>query len=99
MQVLNAKQSQRRQENHVCPLPLDLIERIIERFSNPGDLVFDPFGGIGSTVYKALEMGRRGLFTELNEGYWRSGVKYCQEMELQKSAPTLFDLLKIEVAA
>lgn len=98
MQVLNNKQSQRRQENHVCPLPLDLIERIIERFSNPGDLVFDPFLGIGSTCYKAIEMGRRGIGTELNESYWRSAVAYCKEIEVQKSAPTLFDFLKLEAA-
>lgn len=96
MHVLNAQQMQRRQENHVCPLPLDLIEWVVERFSNPDDLIYDPFGGIGSTVYQAIKMRRRGVFTELNEAYWRAGVQYCQEIEIQQSAPTLFDLIALE---
>lgn len=96
MRVLNAQQMQRRQENHVCPLPLDLIEWVIERFSNPDDLVYDPFGGIGSTVYQAIKMHRRGVFTELNYDYWRAGVQYCKEIEIEKSAPTLFDLMALE---
>lgn len=96
MRVLNAQQMQRRQENHVCPLPLDLIEWVVERFSNPDDLVYDPFGGIGSTVYQAIKMHRRGVFTELNEAYWRAGVQYCREMEIQRSAPTLFDLAALD---
>lgn len=96
MNVLNAKQRDRRQENHICPLPLDLIQRIIERYSNPDDLVFDPFGGIGSTPYQAIQMGRRGMFVELNHEYWRAGVNYCQEAEAKRSAPTLFDLMEFE---
>lgn len=99
MRVLNAQQMQRRQENHVCPLPLDLIEWVIERFSNPDELVYDPFGGIGSTVYQAIKMRRRGVFTELNEAYWRAGVQYCKEIEIQQSAPTLFDLIALETVA
>lgn len=96
MRVLNARQMGRRQENHVCPLPLDLIERIIDRFSMPGELVYDPFGGIGSTVYQALKMDRRGFMTELNATYWQSAVAYLREIEIQKSAPTLFDMMELE---
>lgn len=92
MHVLNAKQMERRQENHICPLPLDLIAWIVERFSNPDELVYDPFGGIGSTCYQAIRMGRRGIMTELNEAYYRAAVKYLQDIEMQKAAPTLFDL-------
>jgi DNA modification methylase len=101
MHTLNGQQTHRRLENHICPLPLDLIEWVIERFSNPDDLVYDPFGGIGSTAYQALKMGRRAVFTELNEMYWATGVKYCQEMEAKMSAPTLFDFIefdKVEVS-
>ena len=98
MNVLNARQMARRQENHVCPLPLDLIERIIDRFSMPNEIVYDPFGGIGSTVYQAIKMGRRGIMTELNTAYWNSAVHYLSEIEIQHSAPTLFDLMEMEVA-
>lgn len=96
MNVLNARQMARRQENHVCPLPLDLIKRIIDRFSMPDELVYDPFGGIGSTVYQAIKMGRRGIMTELNTDYWKSALYYLNEISVQKSAPTLFDLIEME---
>lgn len=96
MRVLNAQQMARRQENHVCPLPLDLIEWIIERFSMPGELVYDPFGGIGSTCYQAIKMGRRGIMTELNELYFAAAIQYCRDAEIEQSAPTLFDLMELE---
>lgn len=96
MHSLNGQQTQRRLENHICPLPLDLIEWVIERFSNPGEVVCDMFGGIGSTAYQAIKMGRKGLMIELNELYWETAVKYCQEIEVQRSAPTLFDLMQLE---
>lgn len=57
-------------ERHICPLQLDVIERCIELWSNPGDLVFSPFAGIGSEGYQALLMGRRFLGIELKESYW-----------------------------
>ena len=79
-----------------CPLPLDLIEWVIERFSNPGETVCDMFGGIGSTAYQAIKMGRKGAMIELNELYWETAVKYLQEIEVQRSAPTLFELMELE---
>ena len=96
MRTLNSGQSKGREENHTCPLPLDLIERMIRRYSNEGDLVFDPFGGLSSVPYMAVKMNRRGYSVELNFDYWRAGVRYCQGLELQKKAPTLFDMLEIE---
>nr|DAM59633.1 MAG TPA: Helicase of the snf2 rad54 family [Caudoviricetes sp.] len=54
-------------EKHICPLQLEVIKRCIELWSNPNDIVLDPFAGIGSTPYVALRMGRRGLGVELNE--------------------------------
>jgi DNA modification methylase len=96
MHSLNGQQTQRRLENHICPLALDLIEWVIERFSNPGEVVCDMFGGIGSTAYQAIKMGRKGMMIELNELYWETAVKYLQEIEVQRSAPTLFELMELE---
>lgn len=101
MRSLNLEQARNRQENHVCPLPFDVVERVINRFTNPDELVLDPFGGLGTTVYCAIRLGRRGYASELNPDYWRWAVKYCQEAEIKRSAPTLFDLeaLATEVTA
>jgi DNA modification methylase len=91
MRTLNSKQSQKRRENHICPLPFDIVERIIRLYSNPGDVVFDPFGGIGTVAYKAIEMHRLGLMCELNNEYFGHAASYCKEIEQQVMAPTLFD--------
>lgn len=96
MQTLNNKQSHRRQENHLCPLPLDIVKRAIELYSNPDDLVCDPFAGMMTVPYVAIQTGRRGIGMELNEGYWAGGVHYCQEAEAKRNAPTLFDLIEAE---
>ncbi|MDD3041114.1 DNA methyltransferase [Bacteroides sp.] len=58
-------------ERHICPLQLEVIQRCIELWTNPGDIVFDPFGGIGSVPYTGLRMGRRGLGIELKESYYK----------------------------
>lgn len=57
-------------EKHICPLQLDVIERCIDLWTNPNDIVLDPFAGIGSTPYQAVLMGRRGLGIELKESYF-----------------------------
>ena len=95
MRMLNTKQSQKKRQNHICPLQLDIVERLIERYSNKGELVFDPFGGIGTVPYCAIKLGRRGLSTELNYDYWKDGLSYLREAENEVSAPTLFDLMAI----
>ena len=61
-------------ERHICPLQLDVIERCLQLWSNPGDLVLSPFAGIGSEGYCALRMGRRFIGIELKESYWRQAV-------------------------
>ena len=61
-------------ERHICPLQLEVIERGIELWSNPNDIVYDPFGGIGSTGYVALKMGRRTVMSELKESYYKQNV-------------------------
>lgn len=64
----NAREEQ--DEKHICPLQLDTIERIIHLYSNKGDTVFTPFMGIGSEVYQAVKMGRKGVGFELKESYY-----------------------------
>lgn len=95
MRTLNTRQSQKNRQNHICPLQLDIVERLIERYSNKGETVFDPFGGIQTVPYCAVRMGRRGLSTELNYDYWKDGLSYLQEAEQEVSAPTLFDLMAV----
>ncbi len=92
MLTLNTSQSQRAQQLHVCPLQFDIVDRLINRYSNPDDLVYDPFGGIMTVPYRALRAGRRGIGVELNPGYWADGVKYLEAEERRRDMPTLFDL-------
>jgi hypothetical protein len=61
-------------EKHICPLQLDVIARGVELWSNPGDIVFSPFAGIGSEGYQAIKMGRRFVGVELKESYYRTAV-------------------------
>lgn len=61
-------------EKHICPLQLDVIARGVELWSNPGDIVFSPFAGIGSEGYQAIKMGRRFVGVELKESYYRVAV-------------------------
>ena len=96
MRTLNCKQSQKKRQMHVCPLQLDITERLIERYSNRGDTVFDPFGGIQTVPYCAVKMGRYGLSTELNYDYWRDGLTYLREAEAGVLSPTLFNLFELE---
>ncbi|HYD06527.1 MAG TPA: DNA methyltransferase, partial [Reyranella sp.] len=76
MRTLNSEQSQRRRENHLCPLQLDIVDRLIRRFTNAGDLVFDPFMGIGTVPSRAIRLGRTGGGSELNPEYFRDAVYY-----------------------
>lgn len=99
MVTLNTEQSRKRQAMHVCPLQFDIVDRLIERYSNPGELVFDPFGGLFTVPYRSVLMGRRGRAAELNPGYFLDGVKYLQAAERQVDMPTLFDLIDDEVAS
>lgn len=93
MRTLNTDQSRRRKQMHVCPLQLDIVERIINRYSNEGDLVYDPFGGLMTVPMMAVKMHRRGYGCELNPDYFRDGVGYLQEAENEIETPTLFDFM------
>jgi DNA modification methylase len=70
-------------ERHLCPLQLDVIERALILWSNPGDTVLSPFMGIGSEGDAALRRARRFLGVELKESYWRQAVKYLTAIESQ----------------
>lgn len=78
-------------EKHICPLQLDVIKRGINLWTNPNDIVFTPFMGIGSEVYQSLKMGRRGIGIELKESYYNQAVINCENAE--KSADnSLFNI-------
>ena len=71
-------------ERHICALQLQVIERGIRLWSNPGDLVFSPFGGIGSEGYQALRMGRRFLGAELKRSYWQQACKNLEQAKREQ---------------
>lgn len=93
MRTLNTTQSRRRLQMHVCPLQLDIVERIINRYSNEGDKILDPFGGLMTVPMTAVKMHRKGYGIELNPDYFRDGVGYLQEAENEIETPTLFDFI------
>lgn len=86
-------------EKHVHPLQLDVIDRSVVLWSNPGDTVFTPFMGVGSEVYSAVRLGRRGVGVELKKTYFRQAVKNLEMVDkIEAEAPTLFDFAGVEVA-
>lgn len=93
--VLNARIAREdRDEKHICPLQLEVIRRIVRLWSNPGDIVLSPFGGIGSEPYVALEQGRRAVSMELKPAYYRQMVRNCEGVSGEdRPQVTLFDFL------
>ena len=78
-------------EKHICPLQLDTIERIIHLYTNPGEVVFSPFGGIGSEGFQAIKMGRKSKSIELKESYFHLNAKNHRDAVHEKeSVLTLF---------
>ena len=99
MLTLNGEQSRRALEFHICPLQFDIVDRLIERYSNKGDLVYDPFGGLGTVPLRARKLGRQGRASELNPTSFRDAVMYQRELDNEMATPSLFDLLDIEGSA
>jgi DNA modification methylase len=99
MLTLNGDQAKRSVEKHVCPLQFDIVDRLIDRYSNPDELVYDPFCGLGTTPYRAILKGRRGGGSELNSAYFMDQVHYLKAAEREFSMPSLFDSLEQEEAA
>ena len=78
-------------ERHICPLQLDLIERAVRLWSNRGETVLSPFAGIGSEGHEAVRLGRRFVGIELKSSYWRSACENLEEAERAANEPTLLD--------
>ena len=87
LQYMSARHE--KDERHICPLQLDVIHRGIQLWTNPNDIVFTPFMGIGSEVYEAVRMGRRGIGFELKESYYDIAKKNMQSIIKSKSQLTL----------
>lgn len=96
MRTLNTMQAQKGREKHICPLQFDIVDRLIERFSNEGELIFDPFGGLMTVPYRALLKKRKGAATELSAAYFLDGVHYLQMAEEKMATPQLFDLANFD---
>lgn len=80
-------------ERHISPLQLTVIRRCLDLWSNPGDVVYSPFTGIGSELYVALQMGRKAIGAELKLSYWKQAVQNCMAAERDRGT-TLFDLME-----
>lgn len=91
---LNAAQVRTGATSHVCPLPFDLVERLIRLYSNAGDVVLDPFSGLGTVAYCAVKLARYGVGVELNAAYFEASARYVQAMERETLTPTLFDVIE-----
>lgn len=79
-------------EKHVHPLQLDVIERAVVLWSNPGEIVFTPFMGVGSEVYGAVSLGRFGIGVELKASYYRQAVANMADVGREARQPDLFDM-------
>jgi len=99
MRTLNGEQYAKGREMHLCPLQFDIVDRLVTQFSMPGELVFDPFCGLGTVPLRALKLKRRGLGVELNGGYWKDSLWYLRAAEREAATPSLFDLADDEKEA
>jgi len=90
--TLNARMGRdNNDERHVCPLQLDVIERCLQLWSNPGDVVLSPFGGIGSEGVGALRADRKYIGIELKKSYFDAAIKFLAQEENEQQLPSLFD--------
>ncbi|NID14989.1 DNA methyltransferase [Luteibacter yeojuensis] len=99
MRTLNSTQAAKGKEQHLCPLQFDIVERGIEQYSMPGEVVYDPFAGLGTVPYMAVKMGRYGRGCELANLYFLDACAYCAGAERGLSMPGLFDALEQQAAA
>lgn len=90
--TLNVQQAREEpDERHICPLQLDLIERAVRLWTNPGELVLSPFAGIGSEGYVSIKQGRRFVGIELKPSYWKVACDNLARAEAEAAIPSLFD--------
>ena len=83
-------------ERHICPLQLDLIERAVRLWSNPGELVLSPFAGIGSEGWVSILAKRRFVGVELKPTYWQTASDNLKRAANDANTPSLFDLMESE---
>ncbi len=95
MMTLNSNQSSKKMNMHICPLQFDIVDRVINRFSNKNEIVYDPFGGLMTVPYRAIKLGRKGRSSELNYEYFRDGLTYLRAAEHEITIPSLFNILEI----
>jgi DNA modification methylase len=89
--VLNGKEgTDTGDEKHIAPLQLEVIHRLVNLWSNPGETVFTPFLGIGSEAYQALKDGRRAIGCELKDSYFDVAVRNCRKAAMEKNQLQLF---------
>jgi DNA modification methylase len=81
-------------EKHICPLQLGTIERCIKLYSNPGEMVLTPFGGIGSEAYMALKLGRRAMLIELKPEYFKVAIENMKKAKQMTATPDLFSTME-----
>lgn len=94
--VLNVKVAKdNRDEKHICPLQLGVIRRAVQLWSNPNELVFSPFAGIGSEGYVSIQEGRKFVGIELKEQYFNVACKNLDEAVAESQALTLFDAMEV----
>jgi len=99
MRTLNMLQERKGQQQHLCPLQFDIVDRLLVRYSMPGETVYDPFAGIMTVPYCAVKAGRIGRATELSPRYFADGVAYVAAASVEMSTPALFDLIDSEEAS
>ena len=92
--VLNVQEAREdRDEKHICPLQLDVVERCVDLWTNPGDVILDPFAGLASVGYKALQSDRRFVGMELKESYFLKGARYLDGVENAPRQDSFLDAL------
>lgn len=99
MRTLNTLQAAKGREQHLCPLPFDIVNRLIVQHSMEGETVFDPFGGLGTVPYCALRLKRRAIGIELSPIYFQEAMGYCAAAARAADVPTLFALVREEEPA
>lgn len=93
MNTLNTHQANAKKEKHICPLQFDIVDRLINRYSMKGDVVCDPFNGLGTTSIRSLKAGRKAIGMELNPEYFSDSLYYIKSLIYKMNVPTLFDML------
>jgi DNA modification methylase len=92
MRTLNTDQAAKSREKHLCPLQFDVADRAIVLYSNEGEVVWDPFAGLGTVPLRAVKLKRFGLGCELATLYWRDSLWYLRAADNDRATPSLFDL-------